>query len=148
MLGKSVSSIPCAHASLARASRMVVHLEDDDVLQLVALLFPDVNFASGKLIDHLIATEQARSGSGSRDRRCCCAIFPAPRARHRRSARDKSTVQTIAEHSQRQRQTRVTLTPLARSAINSLSAESRPKTSRIAVSNPQGMVKMSENGRT
>ncbi len=43
---------------------------------------------------------------------------------------------------------RVTLTPLARSAINSLSAESRPKTSRIAVNNPQGMVKMSENGRT
>ena len=40
------------------------------------------------------------------------------------------------------------LTPLARSAINSLSAERRPNTSRIAVSNPQGMVKMSENGST
>ena len=45
-------------------------------------------------------------------------------------------------------QTRVTLTPLERSAINSLSAESRPKTRRIAVSNPQGMVKMREKGRT
>ena len=44
--------------------------------------------------------------------------------------------------------TRVTLTPLARSAINSLSAESRPNTSRIAVNNPHGMVKMSENGST
>ena len=40
------------------------------------------------------------------------------------------------------------LTPLERNAINSLSAESRPKTSRIAVNNPQGMVKMSENGST
>ena len=42
--------------------------------------------------------------------------------------------------------TRGTLTPFARSAINSLSAESRPNTSRIAVNNPQGMVKMSEKG--
>jgi len=46
------------------------------------------------------------------------------------------------------RETRVTLTPLARNAINSLSADSRPKTRRIAVNNPYGMVKMSENGST
>ena len=45
-------------------------------------------------------------------------------------------------------QKRVMLTPLLRSAINSLSAESRPKTSRMAVSNPHGMVKMSEKGKT
>jgi hypothetical protein len=44
--------------------------------------------------------------------------------------------------------TRVTLTPLARNAINSLSADSRPKTRRIAVNNPHGMVKISENGNT
>ena len=44
--------------------------------------------------------------------------------------------------------TRGTLTPLARSAINSLSAESRPNTSRIAVKSPHGIVKMSENGKT
>ena len=35
-----------------------------------------------------------------------------------------------------------------RSAISSLSAESRPNTSKIAVSNPHGIVKMSENGNT
>ena len=45
-------------------------------------------------------------------------------------------------------QIRVMLTPLERSAINSLSAESRPKTRRTAVSNPHGMVKMREKGRT
>src|SRR5213595_4350351 len=44
--------------------------------------------------------------------------------------------------------TRVTLTPLARSAINSLSADNRPKTRRIAVNNPHGIVKISENGST
>ncbi len=46
------------------------------------------------------------------------------------------------------RQIRVMLIPFDRSAINSLSAENRPKTSRMAVNSPHGMVKMSENGRT
>src|ERR1043166_2052971 len=45
-------------------------------------------------------------------------------------------------------QIRVMLTPLERNAINSLSAESRPNTSRIAVNNPHGIVKMNENGNT
>ena len=45
-------------------------------------------------------------------------------------------------------QMRDMLTPFERSAISSLSAESRPNTSRIAVSNPQGIVKMSEKGIT
>jgi hypothetical protein len=35
-------------------------------------------------------------------------------------------------------QMREMLTPFERSAINSLSAESRPNTSRIAVNSPQG----------
>ena len=45
-------------------------------------------------------------------------------------------------------QMRVTLMPLERRAVSSLSAESRPKTRSTAVSKPQGIVKMSENGRT
>ena len=45
-------------------------------------------------------------------------------------------------------QIREMLTPFERRAINSLSAESRPNTSNMAVNNPQGMVKMRENGRT
>src|SRR5262245_10103169 len=44
--------------------------------------------------------------------------------------------------------TRGTLIPFARRAINSLSAESRPNTSRIAANNPHGLVKISENGNT
>ena len=40
------------------------------------------------------------------------------------------------------------LTPVARSAIISLSAESLPKTRSTAVRKPQGMVKVIENGRT
>ena len=45
-------------------------------------------------------------------------------------------------------QMRVMLTPFERNAISSLSADSRPNTSRIAVNNPHGIVKMSENGST
>src|SRR5438874_12020779 len=45
-------------------------------------------------------------------------------------------------------QTRGTLTPLERSAMSSLSVDKRPKTSSIAVNNPHGVVKISENGST
>ena len=45
-------------------------------------------------------------------------------------------------------QTRRRLTPQARSAIISLSADIRPKTSNTAVRKPHGTVKVSENGRT
>ena len=43
--------------------------------------------------------------------------------------------------------TRVILTPLARNAINSFSADIFPKTNSTAVKNPHGIVKVSENGR-
>ena len=39
---------------------MVVHLEDEDILQLVALFFPDVNLSARKLIDHLVAAKTRR----------------------------------------------------------------------------------------
>ena len=58
-----------------------------------------------------------------------------------------STVQMIAMI-MRETQIRIILTPFERSAVNSLSAERRPKTRRTAVSSPQGIVKISENGRT
>ena len=45
-------------------------------------------------------------------------------------------------------QIRGTLMPLDFSAINSLSADIRPNTKRIAVRKPHGIVKVSENGRT
>ena len=38
--------------------RVLVQLEHSDVLELVTLFFPHVNFAPGKLIDHLIATKE------------------------------------------------------------------------------------------
>ena len=41
-----------------RQRELFIHLEDDDVLQLVALLFPNVNFAPRKLVDHLVAPEE------------------------------------------------------------------------------------------
>ena len=44
--------------------------------------------------------------------------------------------------------TRGMLTPLDLSAINSLSADMRPNTKRIAVRNPHGIVKVRENGST
>src|SRR4030095_15905121 len=37
---------------------MFIHLEDDDVLQLVAFLLSDVNFAPRKLVDYLVAPEK------------------------------------------------------------------------------------------
>ena len=38
--------------------RLIVHLEHGDVLELVPFLFADVNPATGKLIDHLIAAKK------------------------------------------------------------------------------------------
>src|SRR4029079_2681222 len=37
---------------------VVVHLEDNNVLQLVAIFFADINLPPGKLIDHLVAAEE------------------------------------------------------------------------------------------
>ena len=62
-------------------------------------------------------------------------VAPAAQEKLRSSIFDLATQNPIA------------LTPLERRAINSLSAESRPKTRRIAVSNPHGIVKIREKGR-
>ena len=74
-------------------------------------------------------------------RNFCCSrrrLDVEPEADRRAHNRDRASGMQMREM----------LTPFERRAINSLSAESRPNTSRIAVNNPQGMVKMSENGRT
>src|ERR1041385_3567842 len=38
--------------------RLVIHLKDRDVLELVSLLSTDVNPSAGKLINHLVAAEK------------------------------------------------------------------------------------------
>ena len=127
--------------------RMVVHLEDDDVLQLVALLLADVNFAARETDRSPGRPRRARSGSAWRDRRCCCAVSPAPPARHRRSARDKSPCK-------RPRAPPAARRPASRSRRwrGARSIRYPPRAGRrraeCAVSNPHGIVKMSENGRT
>ena len=39
--------------------RFLIELEHGDVLELVPFFFADVNFSSGKLVDHLVAAEQS-----------------------------------------------------------------------------------------
>jgi len=58
LFAKSASSIARARVSPFHRQRVLVQFEHSDVLELVTLLFPNINFAPRKLIDHLIATKQ------------------------------------------------------------------------------------------
>src|SRR5207249_10833842 len=45
--------------------RILIQLEHSNILELVSLLLADVNLASGKLVDHLIASEECHGISCS-----------------------------------------------------------------------------------
>ena len=126
--------------------RVLVQFEDSDVLELVTFFLSNVNFAPGKLIDHLIAAKKchriARSEIEYRASQfflCCrCNLNVKPETDH--SARYCDTPKRNA-HAGNAHTVRAERDQL-------ISAESRPNTSRIAVNNPQGIVKISENGNT
>src|SRR5947207_13955576 len=126
--------------------RLLVHLEHGNVLEFVPFFFSDINPPTGKLIDDLIAAKKRhRISRGEIKNGAAQSLLRGGRNLHiepRQIAVHASAMPASGTD------TRVTLTPLARSAINSLSADNRPKTRRIAVNNPHGMVKISENGST
>src|SRR5205823_13928505 len=123
-----------------------VHFKDSNVLKLVSLFFAHVDLSPRKLIDYLIADKSAIGLRVARSkmvlRSFSCAAGAAWTLSQRQIAVQKSATPASGM------QMRDMLTPFERSAISSLSAESRPNTSRIAVSNPQGIVKISEKGIT
>jgi hypothetical protein len=57
--------MPVPGVSDSYGERSLVHFEDSDVLEFVAFFFPNVDLASRKLIDHLIAAKERHRIAGS-----------------------------------------------------------------------------------
>ena len=57
-----VREISLEHAGMGvshpNRNGVVIHLEDNDVLQLVPFFLANIDFSAGKLIDHLVAIEE------------------------------------------------------------------------------------------
>ena len=61
--------------------RVLVMLEDDDVLELVSVFSADVNLAPGKLVDHLVAAEKRHRIARREIQESWCGACAARRAR-------------------------------------------------------------------